>query len=353
MKYCPKCETRYDEDILRFCMKDGTPLLDGDEPKFIAMPSESLETPVEDDPSDVTVIRRNATPPPANVPSPLPDDFDDEPFTGERRSAPRIVIPTTPQDQPHRRPAAMPIPDRQPAQTNTFKVAFLTMIGTVFVLCAGALLFWFLMRDSGTAANTNVNVNALNTEINTNVNTNLGIDGNFNFNTNTGALNTNTNINANVNAQASPTRTPTPTPTRTPTPTPTPDDDDDDVPVRTPTPARTPNQAPTPIIIRPGSTPRPSDQQQQQQPQAQFSGGVLNSKALNMAKPVYPAAARQLGASGEVRVRVVVDQSGRVVSAKAVSGHPLLRSSAEQAARQSKFRTQATSGEVVYNFRNN
>ena len=77
----------------------------------------------------------------------------------------------------------MPIPDRQPPQTNTFKVAFLTMIGTVFVLCAGALLFWFLMRDSGTAANTNVNVNALNTEINTNVNTNLGIDGNFNFNT--------------------------------------------------------------------------------------------------------------------------------------------------------------------------
>ena len=27
MKYCPTCNTRYDEEILRFCMKDGTPLV--------------------------------------------------------------------------------------------------------------------------------------------------------------------------------------------------------------------------------------------------------------------------------------------------------------------------------------
>ena len=39
MKYCPTCETRYDEDILRFCMKDGTPLLDEAEPNFIEMPA--------------------------------------------------------------------------------------------------------------------------------------------------------------------------------------------------------------------------------------------------------------------------------------------------------------------------
>ena len=57
MKYCPTCETRYDEDILRFCMKDGTPLIDEAEPKFTEMPSASVE-PIDDDPGEVTVIRR-------------------------------------------------------------------------------------------------------------------------------------------------------------------------------------------------------------------------------------------------------------------------------------------------------
>ena len=39
---------RYDEEILRFCMKDGTPLLEEEEPKFVAMPSESLDEAVDD-----------------------------------------------------------------------------------------------------------------------------------------------------------------------------------------------------------------------------------------------------------------------------------------------------------------
>ena len=62
MKYCPNCSTRYDEEILRFCMKDGTPLIDEDEPAFIEMPSESIEEP-EDDAGEVTVIRSNSAPP--------------------------------------------------------------------------------------------------------------------------------------------------------------------------------------------------------------------------------------------------------------------------------------------------
>src|SRR5688572_7105402 len=77
MKYCPTCEARYDEEILRFCMKDGTPLLDVEEPQFVAMPSESVDEVVEDDPGDVTVVRRN-------IPVP-PDPQEDRP---------RIVVPT-------------------------------------------------------------------------------------------------------------------------------------------------------------------------------------------------------------------------------------------------------------------
>lgn len=88
-----------------------------------------------------------------------------------------------------------------------------------------------------------------------------------------------------------------------------------------------------------------------------ISGGVLNGKATNLVKPPYPAAARAVRASGAVNVQVLIDESGRVVSARAVSGHPLLRLAAEQAARASKFSPTLLSGQpvnvtgvIVYNF---
>ena len=51
----------------------------------------------------------------------------------------------------------------------------------------------------------------------------------------------------------------------------------------------------------------------------------------------YPLAALALRAKGEVFVEVRIDSSGKVVSAGAVSGHPLLRGIAEQAARKWQF----------------
>ena len=66
MKYCPKCETKYD-DLIRFCTKDGSPLIAEEEPKFIQMPSEDIHQDA-DDPSEMTVIRRNVTPPPVTPP---------------------------------------------------------------------------------------------------------------------------------------------------------------------------------------------------------------------------------------------------------------------------------------------
>ena len=86
-----------------------------------------------------------------------------------------------------------------------------------------------------------------------------------------------------------------------------------------------------------------------------LNGGVLNGMAVSLPPPIYPAMAKQIGVSGQVRVQVSVDGSGNVVSARAVTGHPLLRSAAESAARQSKMRIDAanSTGEIVYNFRNN
>lgn len=88
-----------------------------------------------------------------------------------------------------------------------------------------------------------------------------------------------------------------------------------------------------------------------------ISGGVLNGKATELPKPVYPAAAKAVRASGAVNVQVMVDENGKVTSASAVSGHPLLRQSAEMAARDAKFsppilggKAVKVSGIIVYNF---
>ncbi|MGQ0540690.1 MAG: TonB family protein, partial [Blastocatellia bacterium] len=89
----------------------------------------------------------------------------------------------------------------------------------------------------------------------------------------------------------------------------------------------------------------------------QISGGVLNGKAISLPKPPYPVAARAVGASGSVTVQVLIDENGDVVSANAVSGHPLLRAGATEAARGAKFsptRLQGlpvkVSGVITYNF---
>ena len=60
MKFCPTCQTRYDEEIMRFCTKDGTPLVE-ETPNFIEMPSESLGGAPADNDGEETVIRRKNT----------------------------------------------------------------------------------------------------------------------------------------------------------------------------------------------------------------------------------------------------------------------------------------------------
>ena len=92
-------------------------------------------------------------------------------------------------------------------------------------------------------------------------------------------------------------------------------------------------------------------------PPKKISGGVLNGKATSLPTPAYPAAARAVRAGGAVNVQITTDESGRVVSATAVSGHPLLRAAAEKAANGAKFAPTMLSGQpikvigtIIYNF---
>src|SRR5688500_18571158 len=59
-------------------------------------------------------------------------------------------------------------------------------------------------------------------------------------------------------------------------------------------------------------------------------GNALNGKAISLPTPEYPLLARQAQASGSVEVQVTVDEGGNVISATAMSGHPLLRRSEER-----------------------
>jgi hypothetical protein len=197
MKYCPVCHERYDEEIIQFCTKDGTPLLEEEQPSFTRLPSEDLNKP--DDIGEETVIRRR------------PGDSQNT----QAEEPERIVIPTSfPPEQPIRpRPQVYYPPPQEP---NTVKTVVLTILGTLVVLGFGAGLFWLLQKEQ--PANIFANVNNANlSNQNANVNTNLAFDSNFNFNTNANFNTGNFNFNMNLNANF---RTPSPTPSPKPSPSP-------------------------------------------------------------------------------------------------------------------------------------
>ena len=74
---------------------------------------------------------------------------------------------------------------------------------------------------------------------------------------------------------------------------------------------------------------------------------VLNSKALSLPRPLYPAMARQIHLQGTVTVQVLIDETGRVLSAKALSGHPILIPDSQRAALQARFSPTTINGQPV------
>lgn len=80
---------------------------------------------------------------------------------------------------------------------------------------------------------------------------------------------------------------------------------------------------------------------------SRISGGLLNGKARSLPMPEYPDAAKAVKAAGAVSVQVTIDEEGNVISANAVSGHPLLRAAAVTAAQDAKFAPVRLSGQPV------
>jgi periplasmic protein TonB len=87
------------------------------------------------------------------------------------------------------------------------------------------------------------------------------------------------------------------------------------------------------------------------------SGGILNGRALNLPVPQYPDNARRARATGMVEVEVIIDVTGKVISATAIKGPNMLRPAAEAAAKQARFSPTLLTGQpvkvsgiITYNF---
>jgi protein TonB len=87
------------------------------------------------------------------------------------------------------------------------------------------------------------------------------------------------------------------------------------------------------------------------------SSWVLKAHAVSLPQPPYPPIAKQTGVQGTVSVQILVNESGKVVSAHAVGGHPFLIRSAEDAALRARFTPTMLSGQpvkvqgvITYNF---
>jgi TonB family protein len=74
---------------------------------------------------------------------------------------------------------------------------------------------------------------------------------------------------------------------------------------------------------------------------------VVQGWAVTKIKPVYPAGARNMNASGRVEVRIIISPEGKVIEATAISGHFALRSAAVEAARGWVFKPTTIEGVPV------
>lgn len=79
----------------------------------------------------------------------------------------------------------------------------------------------------------------------------------------------------------------------------------------------------------------------------QVNVGSLIDQAITRVNPSYPAFAKTAHVTGIVRVEIVIDEKGSVVSAKSSTGPSVLRQSAIDAAKRWKFRPALSDGRPV------
>jgi TonB family protein len=114
------------------------------------------------------------------------------------------------------------------------------------------------------------------------------------------------------------------------------------MPIEAPGPPPAAPPPPAPPQIRPATSNSTSNAEKQDAPD-----GVRQGAPIFKPQPKYPQNARRFNASGKVEVRVTISLTGRVTKATAISGHPLLRDAAVEAARRWEFEPTVVNGTPV------
>jgi TonB family protein len=76
-------------------------------------------------------------------------------------------------------------------------------------------------------------------------------------------------------------------------------------------------------------------------PDTQITASIPNTSTLELVRPAYPP---DVHVGGKVVVSVTIDLAGKVVAARGLSGHPLLKPLALEAARKSRFKGDSAQG---------
>ncbi len=128
------------------------------------------------------------------------------------------------------------------------------------------------------------------------------------------------------------------------------------VPVASAPVSTTPPAAQRPVRIV-GGTPEPQPRETNEKPAETTAAtpettgpvtvGPLVPFATRQQQPAYPATARQMRASGAVRVDIVVDETGEVEEITKISGHTLLQPAARDAIMKWRFRPFNRDGQAV------
>lgn len=74
---------------------------------------------------------------------------------------------------------------------------------------------------------------------------------------------------------------------------------------------------------------------------------VVAAQATQRFSPLYTQQMRLMNARGSVKVAVTIDDSGKVIKAQAITGHPILRNPATEAARKWTFKPATHNGKPV------
>ena len=97
----------------------------------------------------------------------------------------------------------------------------------------------------------------------------------------------------------------------------------------------------------PPGEPNPSPAKQVVKAPLRLSEGVAAALLVHRVMPVYPALAKQMRLSGEVRLTGIIGRDGHIQQLQVISGHPLLVGSALEAVKQWVYRPTMLNGEPV------